>query len=74
MPECGVAAMNQPDKEAVAAAARDEDIKAALKEALKEWLDEKFTSFGKWSFGTLAVLLLGAFVYFILWSQGWHKP
>lgn len=48
-------------------------IKEAFKESMKEWLDAKFTEFGKWSFKTLAVLALAALVTFILWSHGWHK-
>lgn len=47
--------------------------KEALKEALKEWLDEKYAAFGKWSFRTLSVLALGALVYFILYMNGWHR-
>lgn len=51
----------------------DDKIKAALKEALKEWLDEKFTAFGKYSFYSLAASGLAALVYFILTTNGWHK-
>ena len=47
--------------------------KQALKEALKEWLDERFASFGKWSFGTIAAIVLAALTYFILQVNGWHK-
>ena len=52
----------------------DQDAtKQALKEALKEWLDERFASFGKWSFGTIAAIALAALTYFILQVNGWHK-
>lgn len=51
----------------------EDDIKAALKEALKEWLDEKFASFGKWSLTALGAAGLAALVYFILTANGWHK-
>lgn len=51
----------------------DRDTKDALKEALKEWLDDKFASFGKWSFGTLAAVGLASLVYFILLMNGWHR-
>jgi hypothetical protein len=50
-----------------------EDTKAALKEALKEWLDDKFTLFGKWSLGAFASSALVALVYFILTTNGWHR-
>lgn len=47
------------------------EVKVALKEALKEWLDEKFTVFGKWSFRGLASASLFALVYFVLTMNGW---
>lgn len=51
-----------------------EETKAALKEALKEWMDERFSTFGRWSAGTLAVAVLGAAIYLILISRGWSPP
>jgi len=52
---------------------RDPETKEALKEALKEWLDEKFAELGRWSFRTLSALALGALVFFILKMNGWSK-
>ncbi len=52
---------------------REEVLKKVLREALKEWLDEKFAAFGRWSLLSLGALALAAMVYFILISQGWHK-
>lgn len=49
------------------------DVKAAFKEGLKEWLDEKFADFGKWSLGGLAAMALAALTYFGLIASGWHK-
>jgi hypothetical protein len=51
----------------------DQETKDALKEALKEWLDEKFAQFGKWSFTAICAAALGALAYFILWTNGWHR-
>lgn len=51
----------------------DQDTKDALKEALKEWLDEKFATFGKWSLGAIGAAALGALAWFILTANGWHK-
>lgn len=48
--------------------------KAALKEALKEWMDEKFAIFGKWSLGSLAALALGVLIYLFLLTHGWRPP
>lgn len=53
---------------------RDEAMKDAVKEALKEWLDAKFLAFGKWSLASLAALALAALVYFILKMNGWQQP
>lgn len=49
------------------------EIKAALKAALKEWLDDKFAEFGRWSMGAFFAALLAAVVAFILHMNGWHK-
>ena len=50
-----------------------ESDKQLIKEAVDEWLDRKFMAFGKYSAAALMAILLAAFVYFVLWSQGWHK-
>lgn len=52
----------------------DETTKAAVKEAIKEWLDEQFAKLGKWTLGSLAALGLAALVYLILWANGWRQP
>lgn len=53
---------NQPE--------RPEKItKEVVKEALKEWLDEKFLSFGKWTAVSILAALLCAAVYFIFWVE-----
>lgn len=51
---------------------RDE-VKKALKEALKEWLDSKYAELGKWSLHAIAAAVLAALTYFILTMNGWHK-
>lgn len=59
---------------------RDQDerkkfIKEAMKEAFKEYVDEKVRQFGKWSLRTIAVAVLAALLYFILSINGWqHVP
>jgi len=50
-----------------------EDLKRAIKEAIKEWLDERFVQFGKWSLTGLVSVLIAALLYFILWANGYHK-
>ena len=49
------------------------DIKEALKEAIKEWMDDKVLQFGKWSIVTLACSGIFALAYFILSVNGFHK-
>ncbi len=45
----------------------DQDtVKAALKDALKEWLDGKYAEFGRWSFHTIMAAALAALTYYIL--------
>lgn len=51
----------------------ENETKDALKEALKEWMDEKFASFGKWSLGAIATAALGLLAYLILTTNGWHR-
>ena len=51
----------------------DQETKDALKEALKEWLDEKFATFGKWSAASIAAAGLGVLAWLILTMNGWHK-
>jgi hypothetical protein len=49
--------------------------KEAVREALKEWLDEKFTTVGKWTVNSFFAVLLAAAVYFVLAYNGWkHSP
>jgi hypothetical protein len=48
-----------------------EELKRITKEALKEWMDEKFLSFGKWSFGLFSAAVFMAVVYFVLKINGW---
>lgn len=51
----------------------DTDGKRIVKEAISEWLDKQFASFGKWSLFGIGAAALGALAYFILTSQGWRK-
>lgn len=49
--------------------------KAAVKEAIKEWLDEQFVKVGKWTVHGIVAMSLAALVYFILLHNGWkHTP
>jgi hypothetical protein len=48
---------------------RDE-VKAAMKEALHEWLDKQWAYMGKWTFGGIASTALGALVYAYFKTHG----
>lgn len=50
---------------------RDEK-KAIVKEAISEWLDAKYSAFGKWTLHGIAAAGLAATAYFLI-SQGWIK-
>lgn len=51
-----------------------EEVKEVMKEALREWLDDKFADFGKWSLVGVGASTLALLAYFILISNGWtHK-
>lgn len=52
----------------------DKDLfKAALKEAIDEWLDKKFAQLGRWSVGALMAAAFAGAVYLALKGQGWSK-
>lgn len=51
----------------------DKETKDALKEAMKEWLDEKFASFGKWSLTAMAAVALSWVIYGLISVNGFHK-
>lgn len=47
--------------------------KRAIKEAINEWLNEKFAEFGRWTFYGLAAAAFAGAVYLALHGQGWTK-
>lgn len=48
-------------------------LKEAIKEGLREWLDDKFMMFGKWSAAGLLAAAFAGLVYLALIGAGWHK-
>lgn len=56
---------------------RDE-MKAAFKEAAKEFLREQWTqttsTFGKWVMGVIAAATLAALLWLVLTANGWKAP
>ena len=47
--------------------------KQAVKEAIKEWLDSSFASFGRWSFYSIVAMAFAGLVFLALKGQGWNK-
>lgn len=48
-------------------------MKEAIKEGIKEWLDEVYKKFGRWTLQTVGALALAALIYFMLKMNGWTK-
>lgn len=53
---------------------KNDEMKNVFKEGLKEWLDEKFAQFGKWSAVGIACMILVVMTYFALKFAGWSPP
>lgn len=47
--------------------------KQAIKEAITEWLNEQFATFGRWTFYGLMAAAFAGMVYLALKGQGWTK-
>lgn len=47
------------------------ETKQAIKEGLQDWLNEKFSEFGKFSLRGIFALMLVGLVYLWATSQGW---
>jgi hypothetical protein len=51
-----------------------EVMKAAFREAAREYLDEAVTTFGWWSLRAIGGVVVIGLTYFLLTMLGWHKP
>ena len=47
--------------------------KEIVKEAINEWLEDKFTQVGRWTVAGLMAAVVALIGYLVLWSNGWHK-
>ena len=49
--------------------------KAIIKEAITEWMDQKFMELGIWTFRGIMAMGFGILVYMVLTTNGWvqHK-
>jgi hypothetical protein len=46
-----------------------DDVKEALKQAHKEWLDDHFAAVGRWTLMAFAGLLFAAFIQLMVWLR-----
>jgi hypothetical protein len=53
---------------------KNEEAKALIKEAISEWLDDQFATFGKWSGVGIAAMVFAAIVYAFFITEGWVPP
>lgn len=49
-------------------------MRQVFKEAINEWMSERFKEFGKFSVKSIGVAALGALAYFVFVSKGWTPP
>lgn len=49
-----------------------EEQKNLFKEVLREWLDDKFADFGRWTLKSMGAALFSAIIYY-LGTHGWLK-
>jgi hypothetical protein len=47
--------------------------KTALREVIREWLDERTKAVGKWSIRGIGLAAFAALIYFILTHSGWTR-
>jgi len=47
--------------------------KEAVKEAIKEWMNEQFATFGRYTFWGVMAAAFAGLVYLALIGAGWHK-
>lgn len=50
------------------------EMREAVREGIRDFLDEKFREFGKWSFRGLLAMILAGLIYLILLANGWKPP
>lgn len=50
------------------------DQKAVMKQALKEWMDERYADVGRWTVRTLLAAGVISFVIWYIQVRGYHFP
>lgn len=52
---------------------KSDEFRAAIKEGLREWLDEQFAAFGKFALMSALAVVFSVAVYLSLIAAGWKK-
>lgn len=52
----------------------DRDEKEVTKQAIKEWMDEQYAAFGRWTMKTLAIAALTSFIFWWVSIRGGKFP
>ena len=54
-----------------------DELKTVVKDAIKEWMSESWTSGARWTLFSLlraaAIALFGAVTWLVLTANGWHR-
>lgn len=51
----------------------EEQVKDALKEAFREWLEAKYAEVGRWTIAGIAAALFAAGIWAAMTAAGWHR-
>jgi hypothetical protein len=65
--------MTDAELEEARRAAREAITKDVVKQALKEWLDQRYMEVGRWTVSAFFLAVFAGLIYLALVAEGWHK-
>jgi hypothetical protein len=51
----------------------EDQVREALKEAFREWLDARYAEVGRWTVGAFFLGVFGGLVWIAMTTAGWHR-
>lgn len=51
----------------------EDQVREALKEAFREWLDARYAEVGRWTVGAFFIAVFGGLVWIAMTTAGWHR-
>lgn len=51
-----------------------EDQKAIMKQAIKEWMDDRYADIGRWAVKTILVAAVTSFLFWYIQARGFKFP